>query len=210
MYIEYHGNSGETDIFAFNLGPDRLEALVSDTGVCLRIDGEVLETPLAEIVLEELARNVKKEPPEVVKKANRILTKLGKNPISIKNNSVPLEDEKGYTKVRHYTTSSRAEKIASSLQFGGNETPKQLDQGKIFVELASSQPLSQQDFVKRYALSPNAKKGSAYVEFMVPDKDLSSQKCRRTGKPENFLRLNGQGSNPTYHIKSKIKVVRNS
>ena len=87
--------------------------------------------------------------------------------------------------VRHYTTNSRAKRIAEEKRLGDEQY--RLDQGKVFVEKASGKkPLSAADFRKKYAIT-NGKKGSGYVEFNVPRGELGSKINPRTGRTEYFI-----------------------
>jgi len=101
-----------------------------------------------------------------------------------------LEEEAKMVKVRHYTTPSRARRIASSRRFGGEQAPRQLGQAKVYVEPARSRVLSPADFRRRYAIT-GKQTGRAYVEFEVPEDELESEKNPRTGKTEYFLRCKG-------------------
>jgi hypothetical protein len=111
--------------------------------------------------------------------------------------------------VRHYTTNSRAQRIAEAHQFGGQGMT--LDQGGVFVERVTGgkkKPLSAADFRRRYAI-PAGKKGLGYVEFSVPEGDLEVRKNPRTGRDEYFLRAtDSEGGSPVYYVNSRITPVR--
>ncbi|MFH1500547.1 MAG: DUF308 domain-containing protein [archaeon] len=115
---------------------------------------------------------------------------------------------KEYVLVRHYTTRSRADRIEKEGKLGGEGSPKNLDQGRIFLEPASSPVLSQQEFVEKYALS-NSHLGEAYVEFLVPADMLEDQINPRHGKKEHYIKATeSEKGVPVYRIRSETKKVR--
>lgn len=114
-------------------------------------------------------------------------------------------DKKDLIKIRHYTTKSRASKIAKDYKFGGKDSVKPLVQGKIFVELAKDPVLSQQDFIKKYAIT-NKNIGETYIELLVSKEDISSETSSRTGDKEYFIKANDIERNKrVYNILSEIK-----
>lgn len=122
---------------------------------------------------------------------------------------IPLDvNIPGYVRLRHYTSSSRADRIASSRKFGGESSPRPLDQGNVFVTLASSPVLSQQDFVKKYVITNNHL-GEAYVEFIVPESDLGFQTNSRNGEKEYYVKANGvENQKRVYRVLSDVEVVK--
>ncbi len=126
---------------------------------------------------------------------------------------VPIELDKvdsDHMIVRHYTNPSRAQKILHTSKFGGATAPRDMDQGKVFIELGSSRILSPQEFLKRYAIPPTKKDlGKAYIEFAVPKKDVGSQINPRNGEKEYFLNAtHTEHGKKVYEINSEIKVVK--
>ena len=124
---------------------------------------------------------------------------------------IPVLDKmegKGYLRVRHYTTSSRADKINKVKVMGWEGSPRPLDQGKVFVELASNKILSQQEFIERHVIN-NPHLGESYVEFLVPENDIKAQTNPKNGLKEYYLDANSiHGKNPSYKIYSNVKVTK--
>jgi len=207
-YIIDLGRQGDTKRYEFDLAPnpDRVIALVSKNGACLKIGATVLDRELTDLVLQELRENVK---PGQASRANEILQAFQKAPIYIERKLIPFDsNDTAYARVRHYTTQSRARKIAEDGQFGGPNAPRPLDQGKVFVEKADGPLLSQQDFANRYAIT-DKDLGAGCIEFLAPESDLETQICQRNSKLEYFLRAKEmKDGNLIYKVISEIQVVR--
>jgi hypothetical protein len=205
-YIQKARKVGDTTHYLIGTNAERVEAVVSPNGSCLKIAGQPLDKDLAGIILDELQTT---EDPKLLDRANEILSALGRPQIAIVTPAIPLTAADSlYTRVRHYTTPSRAERIAKERILGGPNAPRKLDQGKVFLEPADWKVLSQQEFVDRYAIT-DRDLGKAYVEFLVQRDKILKQTNPRNGLQECYI-LADQTINAerAYRIPSEVKVFK--
>lgn len=168
----------------------------------------VKDKELTDVIIDMLRESVDRNP-EQIGRANEIFEAFGYDRLAIPTaGSVEDLAAKGYVKVRHYTSSSRAERIAQTKKFGGDAAPRPMDQGKVFVELASDKVLSPQEFIKRYAIT-NRDLGRAYVEFWVKPEDLSNQTCARNGLKEYIVSAKDvEDGKPVYRLEGDVEVYK--
>jgi hypothetical protein len=76
-YIIYQGRIGDSERYTIQLDSDRVEALVSDNGACLRMDGEVVDNDLRTLIIEEMKAKILGDAENLTDIMNRILGKLG-------------------------------------------------------------------------------------------------------------------------------------
>jgi hypothetical protein len=206
-YVEYLGQRGETKRYVIQLGIERVEAMVNPESVRLKVGDTVLNLELSDIVALELAEGVAAGGynPAQVERANDILGALGRPLVGAEERTIPLDGENpNHVRVRHYIGKSKAQDIVQRRQFGGNGHT--LDQGLVFVELATAPVLSSADFITKYAIT-HGNRGHAYFEFLVRKDEISTKVNPRTGQDEYVVQANGQEDGQgIYKIMSEIEL----
>jgi len=81
LAINYRGQYGDAKLYAIQLGRDRVEAIVGNGNSCLRMDGEVLDSELTTLVIEEMRDLVSKDATGILLQGtNQLLESLGLKP----------------------------------------------------------------------------------------------------------------------------------
>ncbi|MBI2107007.1 hypothetical protein HYT57_03405 [Candidatus Woesearchaeota archaeon] len=80
--VNYCGKVGDTKRYLIQLGPDRVEALISDNGSCLKVSGEVADRELTELIAQEMRDLVlRQQNGELVTRVNEILEGIGEETV---------------------------------------------------------------------------------------------------------------------------------
>lgn len=92
-YIEELDSVGQTRRYAFQLGGDRVTAIVAKAGSCLKVGNTILDKELSDIVAEELTKSISElNDIKIVERANAILAALGYKTVSLPETARPVDE----------------------------------------------------------------------------------------------------------------------